>query len=137
MGYVGDEKRAYQNNWMAAKRNFYIEKMGGVCVECGSTEKLEFDHIDRSTKTMNPRELWSRREEVIIEELSKCQLLCHDCHKKKTIAERIAARNLQHGEYGMYKFYKCRCEPCKGANAAYNRELRARKKNNGEKEKVD
>lgn len=128
MAYVGDEKRAYQNNWMAVKRLAYIEEMGGVCVECGSTEKLEFDHIDRSTKTMNPKELWSRREEVIRAELAKCQLLCKSCHQKKTSAERMAARNLQHGEYGMYKFYKCRCEPCKGANAAYNRELRARKK---------
>lgn len=128
MAYVGDEKRAYQNNWMAVKRLAYIEEMGGACVECGSTEKLEIDHIDRTTKTMNPKELWSRREEVIRAELAKCQLLCKGCHQKKTSAERIAARNLQHGEYGMYKFYKCRCEPCKGANATYNRELRARKK---------
>lgn len=128
MAYEGDKKREYQRSWMLAKRLAYIAEMGGACVKCGSVDKLEIDHIDRSTKSVNPKELWSRREEVIREELAKCQILCKSCHQKKTSAERIAARNLQHGEYGMYKFYKCRCEPCKGANAAYNRELRARNK---------
>jgi 5-methylcytosine-specific restriction endonuclease McrA len=128
MGYIGDEKRAYNREWTAKRRAFYIVEMGGKCVECGSTEKLEVDHIDPATKLCNPTRLWSRTDEFIRAELAKCQLLCKSCHQKKTSAERIADRNLQHGDYGMYKWYKCRCQPCKDANAARVRRQRAAKK---------
>ena len=128
MSYEGDQKRAYQRKWMADKRAAYMADMGGACVKCGSTEKLEVDHIERSTKKVNPTHLWSRRHEIIMEELAKCQLLCEVCHQQKTSAERIAQRNLQHGEYGMYKLYKCRCEPCRTVNRDRVRMQRARKK---------
>ncbi len=125
MAYTGDKKREYDKKRAADRRAFHVERMGGKCVQCGSTDRLEFDHIDRSTKAYNPTQLWSRTEAVVLAELEKTQLLCHDCHQKKTSAERIADRNLQHGEYGMYKWYKCRCQPCRDANAERVRMQRA------------
>lgn len=123
-----DERRTYGRTWRANRRIFYIDLMGGCCVKCGTTDQLEVDHIDPSTKSMNPTRLWSRTHEIIMEELSKCQLLCKKCHQEKTSAERIANRDLQHGEYGMYKWYKCRCQPCRDANSARVRLQRANKK---------
>lgn len=123
-----DKKRKTQREWVAKKKLRYIEILGGVCVKCGSVDRLEVDHIDPSTKTVNPTKLWSRKHEIIMEELAKCQLLCKDCHQEKTSAERVANRNLQHGEYGMYKWYKCRCQPCRDANSARVREQRAKNK---------
>lgn len=125
MGYEGDKKREYQRNKIAAKRAFYVDMLGGKCVKCGSIELLEFDHIDPSTKSVNPTKLWSRTHEIIMSEMVKLQLLCKKCHQEKTSAERIANRNLQHGDYGMYKWYKCRCEPCRAANAQRVRDQRA------------
>jgi 5-methylcytosine-specific restriction endonuclease McrA len=125
MGYKDpDKQKEFQRLWMKKRRDYYLELMGGACVKCGSTERLEFDHIDRSTKSLKPSSLWSRTDDQILAELAKCQILCYSCHKKKTVSENIAARNLQHGEYGMYKSQKCRCELCRSANAARVREQR-------------
>lgn len=49
-----------------------VEKLGGKCVSCGSTEGLELDHIvpillDGPAET-----------------LANLQVLCHKCHRKKT-----------------------------------------------------
>ena len=65
-------------------REILVERMGGKCVECGSTETLEFDHIDPSTKSFNISGGYHKPREVLEEELSKCQLLCKACHIEKT-----------------------------------------------------
>lgn len=83
MPLVGDGKREYQRKWIANRRaEFFKDKS---CAKCGSTESLELDHIDRLTKVSNSIWSWSqvRREE----ELAKCQVLCSDCHLKKTSQE--------------------------------------------------
>jgi hypothetical protein len=120
------ESRNYKRNWMNKRRNTWLNYMGGKCVSCGSTERLEFDHIDRSTKKYEPRMLWSRQLETIIEELMKCQLLCHECHLIKTRIENTKIH--EHGSYTLYKTYKCRCELCRAANAARVKKQRANKK---------
>ena len=64
------------------------------CVHCGENDLivLEFDHIDRKTKTMNIALMINSRIkwELIEEELKKCQLLCANCHKRKTLSEQKA-----------------------------------------------
>lgn len=58
---------------------------GKSCVQCGSTENLELDHIDRTTKIDHKIWSWTRVKREA--EIAKCQVLCHDCHKEKTRAE--------------------------------------------------
>ena len=65
-------------------REILLEKLGGKCVECGSTEALEFDHIDPSTKSFNISAGYHKPKQVLEEELSKCQLLCNKCHIQKS-----------------------------------------------------
>ncbi len=81
MPYKDPEKqREYQRQWIANRReDFFSDKW---CVECGSIENLELDHINSSTKVSH--NIWSWSEERRDVELAKCQVLCHDCHKKKT-----------------------------------------------------
>lgn len=62
-----------------------IEILGGACVICGSTENLQLDHINPSTKKFNVGKLWSVNQEEFLEEITKCQLLCFTCHIAKTI----------------------------------------------------
>lgn len=52
---------------------------------------------------------------VVSEELSKCQLLCEDCHKQKTRQEAIARLfgKGRHGTMWMYWKHKCRCDECR------------------------
>lgn len=78
-----EQQREYQRNWMAARRNaFFHDK---CCVQCGSTENLELDHIDRNEK--EDHNVWSWSEERRQKELAKCQVLCYDCHLEKTRKE--------------------------------------------------
>lgn len=82
MGYKDPNKqRQYQLAWMHRRRDDWIQA-NGPC-SCGTWDNLEVDHIDASTKTMDPAGIWSRRQEVRDAELAKCQVLCADCHKAK------------------------------------------------------
>ncbi len=35
------------------RRGEWVERLGGVCVDCGTNEGLEFDHDDPALKTVN------------------------------------------------------------------------------------
>jgi 5-methylcytosine-specific restriction endonuclease McrA len=81
-------QRAYQREWMARQRREYLATAGG-CVECGATENLHVDHIDRETKVSH--RIWSWRKELRDAELAKCQILCAICHRAKTGEENRQA----------------------------------------------
>lgn len=75
---------AYMKNRWEKRRAKAVEFLGGCCKRCGSTESLDFDHIDPKTKVMTIARASSRREEFFWEEVRKCQLLCKLCHIDKT-----------------------------------------------------
>lgn len=102
-------QREYQRKRLARTRAEAVGRFGGKCCKCGSTNRLEFDHIDRAKKSFNISNIWSWRAEIREAELSKCQLLCRDCHAAKTAFENGA--HLTHGMRGMYD-KGCRCDQC-------------------------
>jgi len=75
-----------------AWRSEAIRQMGGCCWQCGSTTKLEIDHIDLRTKKYTVTVGWRRPD--IANELKKCQLLCKECHKKKHSTRKAYLREL-------------------------------------------
>jgi DNA-binding XRE family transcriptional regulator len=92
MALYGEEKRKYQREWLAKRRQVGLDYLGGRCASCGTTDKLELDHIDPSTKV--DHKIWSWKWERQIVELDKCQLLCETCHTTKTLVN---------GDYGPPK----------------------------------
>lgn len=73
----------------AERREMALAYLGGVCVQCGGTNDLQFDHIVASTKsfTISSRILCAWPTQV--SELDKCQPLCRQpCHAAKTKEER-------------------------------------------------
>ena len=111
--------RVYSLSYYHEKRKEARIKLGGKCVECGSKDKLEFDHIDPETK------LFDINTNVSVErfwkEVAKCQLLCKGCHYKKTLKERgFAPTRGRHGTPSTYKH--CRCDVCKAGKAKYTKE---------------
>lgn len=74
------QRRRYEERMYSAK-----EKFGGQCKECGSTENLQFDHIDPELKFMSVSLMTRLTQAKFDAELEKCQLLCFDCHMKKTV----------------------------------------------------
>lgn len=83
-----EAQREYQRLWMRQRRTEWLEA-NGPCVQCGSWDRLEVDHKDRSQKITHAVWSWSKvRREA---ELVKCQVLCYKCHKAKTSNElRVA-----------------------------------------------
>ena len=100
------------------RKHTALLKLGNKCLKCGSTEKLEFDHIKRDTKSFTIAKLWSISEIRFWEEIEKCQLLCRPCHNKKTLKElgfKVAKGN--HGTISTYRY--CKCNLCKKAKSDY------------------
>ena len=164
----------YHRLYYYKRRAKMIAYLGVACAHCGSTDRLEFDHIDPELKSFEIKQNMTLNNPEVRAELDKCQLLCRPCHEVKTAAEntgithgtrtgwmrskcrcedcdtsrrawydeRNAARRAEyehtsaprlpygrpaeHGEILMYR-RGCKCVECKAANAAYARELKARK----------
>lgn len=67
------------------RKRVAVAQFGGVCECCGMSfiamRQAHFHHIDSTTKKHNMAEMWnSYSDKTIQEELSKCMLLCSNCH---------------------------------------------------------
>jgi hypothetical protein len=80
-----DEINRKRRERKATHKKYVIDMLGGCCVGCGTTENLQFDHIDRTTKSCNVVNLLAGKLEKLVEEAQKCQLLCDSCHRHKTL----------------------------------------------------
>ena len=79
--------REQRAKYRQKKKAICLEYLGGKCVKCGATERLEFDHIKRDTKKYNIAGRVTFKFDNLKEELDKCQLLCAFCHLEKTAKE--------------------------------------------------
>lgn len=99
------------DNLYNRRRSMYLERLGGMCVRCGSKDQLHFDHINPYTKRFGISECMTYRVETVLPEVDKCQLLCETCHRTKTRVERS---NYLHGTYYGFMERRCDCDPCLG-----------------------
>lgn len=105
-----------------AKRAILIEVLGGRCVNCRTTERLEFDHVIPEEISFRIGNRLNARPEKLIEELQKCQLLCKPCHGEKTgIETRAKNKKPRHGTVNRYQNHECRCIDCRDAWTIYMR----------------
>jgi len=113
---------AYQNRWLKQRRLAWIQSHG-PCAVCGSSFRLQVDHIDPAKKVSHRIWSWSavRREG----ELAKCQVLCLKHHREKTAAARAA--KYKHGTDSMYN-HGCHCAYCTEAHRMTVARWRAKKK---------
>lgn len=116
--------RVYMLKRYERRRDEAIRSLGGVCVVCGSTTNLEIDHISRNSKLFDiGKALAGWSESRVQAELFKCQILCHEHHKRKTIKEN----SVEHGE-GVSGKKNCRCDLCRPLKSKYAQTLRSKKK---------
>jgi hypothetical protein len=76
--YTKQKERGYLNKWKA------LQCKGGKCQRCGENRPaaLCFHHRDPGQKKikLDGRTFANIKWESIEEEISKCDLLCHNCH---------------------------------------------------------
>lgn len=106
-----ERQREFQRQRNAKVRAAWLA--GKCCVDCGSVERLECDHVDRSQKVSHRVWTWApaKREE----ELAKCVVRCRACHQERHAAEM----RKEHGSAGYKR--GCRCEECRSWKSASNR----------------
>lgn len=106
--YYSEHYYKYHDAYLARAKNYrtkikteYREKMleylsSKSCVDCGEADivVLELDHIDPTTKSFSISQAvrLGRRWDEVLEEIKKCQVLCSNCHKRRTAQQ-----------YGWYK----------------------------------
>lgn len=118
------------------------------CVDCGEADPivLDFDHLPQYDKRFEIARAVSastRSWSVILEEIQKCEVVCANCHRRRT-ARRARHRKHQlsegillpmppevepvraqipHGG-GAKGRHRCDCDPCRLRRNAYAREHR-------------
>ena len=86
----GDKERKSKNQRKTFQRNIGMLKeylSGKECKECKEKdiEVFEFDHTDPKEKKHNVSEMvWHYSWKKILQEIEKCQILCANCHRRKT-----------------------------------------------------
>jgi Homeodomain-like domain len=68
------------------KKKKAIVHFGGRCVDCGYSKyygALEFHHLDITQKEISPQKALKREWTNALKELSKCVLLCSNCHRER------------------------------------------------------
>ena len=112
MRNTSNKTRSKHGRYVVAKYYKNREEFfaGKCCVWCGSTKKLEIDHIDPLSKGgRSSCWLWSAEKRQA--ELAKCRVLCWRCHHKRHGPSRM--KPLIHGTGNAYWRKRCRCAKCK------------------------
>lgn len=115
MGYTPEQNREYLRQRYREQMDGFIDRLGGQCVVCGTTEDLQIDHVDRRKKSFNVARLWARKDlPKVYRELKKCQLLCKPHHEEKTAREQSEDRTgtFTHGTLYGWQKAKCKCPEC-------------------------
>lgn len=74
------------DRWIERKKK-YVRLLGGECEHChiklteSNYSIFDFHHTDPNTKEYSWSKLRLFSDNRILEELSKCQLLCANCHR--------------------------------------------------------
>jgi len=90
--YAKDPEKVKQINKVKRekRKSILFEHLGNKCCKCGSTTKLELDHINPLLKTTR-QSILSVGIERALGECDNIQLLCKECHTKKSQAQKKAA----------------------------------------------
>jgi len=129
-----DYMREYMANRYHQTRKKVLDRLGGKCVRCGTSEgQLHLDHKDASKKTMRASDLHSVNDQKFENEIKNLQILCNDCHLKKTREDwdySDRTPRVGHGSFWFYKKYRCRCPACCKAYKDKQKEWRQDQKKN-------
>lgn len=87
--HAGDKERKSKNRIALIQKahEIVMERLVDGCVDCGEKDVvvLEFDHRDPDSKTMGISYLIKAGSRTRLEEeLEKCDVVCANCHRRRT-----------------------------------------------------
>ena len=101
--YLANRQR-YIDQAQATKRRARREKTEQLlayfathpCIDCGETDPLvlEFDHVSDDKSFEVARAMSDKSWSTILDEIAKCEVVCANCHRRRTYRRRGALRVL-------------------------------------------
>jgi hypothetical protein len=89
-----DQARVLRQRLALERTRYLIEYfVAHPCVDCGETDPvvLEFDHL-RDKRFAISAQLHARNWQSILDEIAKCEVVCANCHRRRTARRRNALR---------------------------------------------
>ncbi len=89
-----DQARIQKQKLMLERTTYLIKFFKThACVDCGETDPvvLEFDHLRDKSFAIGP-ELSRRSWQSILDEMEKCEVVCANCHRRRTAQRRGSLR---------------------------------------------
>lgn len=90
------ERANYENKKNREKKSYMVNKMGGVCADCNKSYPdcvYDFHHLNPSEKDFKLSAVRSMDFDLIDRELSKCIMLCSNCHRVRHWLPREEEQN--------------------------------------------
>lgn len=78
-----NRRQSVANEANRRRKREIVEHFGDKCLDCGNTYPqyvYQFHHLDPSQKDFNPSHGVSKKHSEMWKELSKCVMLCANCH---------------------------------------------------------
>lgn len=104
--HYSKNREAYKARAAAHKRRALQERMeillayfkANPCVDCGETDPvvLEFDHLRDKRFTIGGQ-LAYHKWERLLEEIAKCDVVCANCHRRRTARRQASVRAIMSG----------------------------------------
>jgi hypothetical protein len=85
------EMRSKDRGRMARQQEWLNGMKSDPCVDCGRTfhpSVMDFDHV-AGYKFRGIGEILGYSEEIILQEIDKCELVCANCHRVRTKSRRV------------------------------------------------
>ena len=73
------------------KRDLLLALRDRPCHDCGKAFPpivMQFDHRDPLEKAFNVAQSWCRAIDAILKEAAKCDIVCRNCHRDRTLRRR-------------------------------------------------
>jgi hypothetical protein len=93
-------KKQYDKKRNAAVRAKYKTavdalKIARGCIDCGynlHAEALDFDHLRDKVMAVSKMATWGYSWPLIEQEIMKCEVVCANCHRVRTVNRRTSKR---------------------------------------------
>ncbi len=84
--YIKKAKINRKNAQVRLREFLFNYKKDHPCIDCGETDPivLEFDHLHNKSDGLASMVTRAFSLRIIIEEIAKCEVVCANCHRKRT-----------------------------------------------------